>query len=71
MKKLALPPAPKTPALPTDLASELAAYEATEPTAADAAPVAQSSSSSDEIAGGAAGFLTFLEQDLPKPVHHH
>ncbi|KAF8970559.1 ATP synthase complex subunit H-domain-containing protein [Flammula alnicola] len=73
VKKFSLPPAPKTPALPSDLASELAAYDAAEPAAAAAAPIAQASStpSADEPAGGADGFLAFLEQDLPKPVHHH
>ncbi|KAF8968739.1 ATP synthase complex subunit H-domain-containing protein [Flammula alnicola] len=73
VKKFSLPPAPKTPALPSDLASELAAYDAAEPAAAAAAaPVAQASpTSADEPAGGADGFLAFLEQDLPKPVHHH
>lgn len=70
VKKFALPPAPAAPKLPTDLASELAAYDAAEPAIADAAP-AQATTTSDEPAGGADAFLTFLEQDLPKPVHHH
>ena len=56
------------PVLPTDLASELAAYDAAEPTLAEAAaPVNVEESGS----GGAEAFLTFLEQDLPKPVKHH
>lgn len=72
MKKFTLPPSPATPKLPADLAAELAAYDAAEPTAADAAPAAQASATAaDEPTGGAEGFLVFLEQDLPKPVHHH
>ncbi|KJA22144.1 hypothetical protein HYPSUDRAFT_202398 [Hypholoma sublateritium FD-334 SS-4] len=72
VKKFTLPPSPATPKLPTDLASDLAAYDASEPTSADAAPAAQASSNAaDEPTGGAEGFLVFLEQDLPKPVHHH
>ena len=52
------------------MAGELAAYDATEPTIADVA-VASTSASEDAGAGGAEAYLTFLEQDLPKPVHHH
>ncbi|KAF8153986.1 ATP synthase complex subunit H-domain-containing protein [Crassisporium funariophilum] len=70
VKKYALPPKPKAPLLPSDLAGELSAYDAAEPTLADApAPVA--TSSSEEVGTGAEAFLTFLEQDLPKPEHHH
>ncbi|KAF8646260.1 hypothetical protein AX16_007300 [Volvariella volvacea WC 439] len=69
VKTFNLPPAPQTPALPADLASELSAYDAAEPTLADAPAPAV-----DAAAGSAAGpeeFLAFLEQDLPKPEHHH
>ncbi|KAF9472672.1 hypothetical protein BDN70DRAFT_886757 [Pholiota conissans] len=71
VKKFSLPPSPATPKLPADLAAELAAYDAAEPSVAEGAPAAQASATSDEPAGGADAFLTFLEQDLPKPVHHH
>jgi len=70
VKKYLSPQRPKAPVLPVDIAGELAAYDATEPTIADAA-VASTSVSEDAGAGGAEAYLTFLEQDLPKPVHHH
>ena len=70
MKTFTQPPAPSAPAVPTDLASELAAYDAAEPVKAEAAPIAKASTT-EETTGGADAFLSFLEQDLPKPVHHH
>ncbi|PPQ65458.1 hypothetical protein CVT24_010789 [Panaeolus cyanescens] len=70
VKKFSLPPAPKTPALPADLASELSAYDAAEPTTADA-PKATSEAATETGTTGADAYLAFLEQDLPKPVHHH
>lgn len=64
-----LPPSiPKVPVL-ADLASELAAYDAAEPSIADVA--APTSASEESGAGGAEAYLAFLEQDIPKPVHHH
>ncbi|KAJ3514951.1 hypothetical protein NLJ89_g2071 [Agrocybe chaxingu] len=36
VKQFSLPPTPKAPALPTDLAGELATYDAAEPTLAEA-----------------------------------
>ncbi|PPQ83918.1 hypothetical protein CVT25_000663 [Psilocybe cyanescens] len=72
VKNFSAPAAPATPALPSDLAAELSAYAATEPTAADApAAKASSTESSEASSGGADAFLAFLEEDLPKPVHHH
>ncbi|KAK2465508.1 hypothetical protein APHAL10511_002400 [Amanita phalloides] len=68
VKSYSLPPAPKPPVLPVDLASELAAYDASEPSLA---PRAAPQESVDEGAGGADEFLTFLEQDIPKPAAHH
>jgi len=70
VKTFTQPPAPSAPAVPTDLASELAAYDAAEPVKAEAAPIAKASTT-EETTGGADAFLSFLEQDLPKPVHHH
>ncbi|KIM41951.1 hypothetical protein M413DRAFT_71087 [Hebeloma cylindrosporum] len=69
VKKFSLPPSPKSPALPTDLAAELEAYDAAEPTLA--ARVAQATTATEEGTGGAEEFLAFLEQDLPKVEHHH
>lgn len=68
MKSYSSPPTPKVPVLPTDLASALAEYDATEPTQA---PVVQAESTSIEEAGGADAFLSFLEADLPKVEAHH
>ena len=69
VKNYSSPPTPKAPLLPADLASELTAYDAAEPTIADTA--APTSASEESGAGGADAYLAFLEQDLPKPVHHH
>jgi len=70
VKPLVVPSAPTPPSFPSssELASELEAYESSQPTLADAAPV---SSSSNESAAGAQAFLQFLEQDLPKDEAHH
>ena len=69
VKNYTAPPIPKAPVLPADLASELAAYDAAEPTLAEAATPANVSEESGS--GGAEAFLEFLEQDLPKRVSHH
>ena len=58
------PQAPSAPSVPSDLASELSAYDAAQPTF-------QQSASSSEVehqqeGGDADSFLAFLEQDLPK-----
>jgi len=65
-----LPPTPKAPSLPTDIASELSAYDASEPTLAEAEAVAVTTESHGP--DGAEAFLEMLEADLPKPdAHHH
>ena len=69
VKKYSSPLAPKAPLLPADLAGELAAYDVAEPTIAETP--AATSASEESGAGGAEAYLAFLEQDLPKPVHHH
>jgi F-type H+-transporting ATPase subunit h len=69
VKNYSSPPIPKAPVLPGDLASELAAYDATEPAIAEVA--APTSASEESGAGGAEAYLAFLEEDLPKPVRHH
>ncbi|KAF8901073.1 ATP synthase complex subunit H-domain-containing protein [Gymnopilus junonius] len=68
VKKFTPPPRPTPPALPSDLAAELSAYDAAEPTSSSV-PAAQTSTT--EGVNGADAFLAFLEQDLPKPVAHH
>ncbi|EKM52822.1 uncharacterized protein PHACADRAFT_261472 [Phanerochaete carnosa HHB-10118-sp] len=66
IKAYSLPPKPQAPALPTDLASELAAYDATEPTKADtkaaAEPVAETKNEAE-------AFLEFCERE-PNQDHH-
>ncbi|KAF9502127.1 hypothetical protein BDN71DRAFT_1437599 [Pleurotus eryngii] len=69
VKQYTLPPAPKAPALPADLAGELTAYDAAEPTAAEVTK--PTSTSSEETITGADAYLSFLEQDLPKEEDHH
>ncbi|KAI6013133.1 hypothetical protein PISMIDRAFT_11111 [Pisolithus microcarpus 441] len=59
---------PKPPTLPVDLATELAAYDAAEPTTTDESVA---TSSAGEFGQGAEAFLTFLEADVkPTEVHH-
>ncbi|KAF8519387.1 ATP synthase complex subunit H-domain-containing protein [Hysterangium stoloniferum] len=67
VKDFSVPPAPQPPALPTDLASELASYDAAEP----GAPAAPKPSTTGEPTGGAQEYLAFLEQDFPKEEAHH
>ncbi|KAI0669004.1 ATP synthase complex subunit H-domain-containing protein [Trametes maxima] len=68
VKAYSLPPTPQAPTLPADLASELSAYDATEPTFAAAAKPAEEASSGPT---GADAFLSFLEADEPKVEAHH
>ncbi|KAG6850393.1 hypothetical protein H0H93_013948 [Arthromyces matolae] len=68
VKSYTMPPTPKAPVLPTDLAAELSAYDAAEPVKAS---VVATESSSEEGANGADEFLAFLEADLPKQEAHH
>ena len=70
VKAYSLPPKPQAPTLPADLASELAAFDAAEPTKAEvkAAPAA----TSETATSGGDAFLEFLEADLPvKDEAHH
>lgn len=69
VKAYALPPKPQTPALPSDLAGELAAYDASEPTKADVKPATTELKS--DAADGPEAFLELLEADVPEPAHHH
>jgi F-type H+-transporting ATPase subunit h len=72
VKNYSKPAVPKAPALPADIASELSAYDASEPQHADAPAAKTASFGEDAAAGaGAAAFLELLEEDLPKPEEHH
>lgn len=68
VKSFSSPSPPQAPSLPSDLASELANYDAAEPGAPAAPPPAPGAG---ESAGGAREYLAFLEQDLPKEAAHH
>ena len=67
VKAFTSPALPSAPALP-DLASELAAYDATEPTRATVADV---SSGHGQPAAGAEAYLEFLEADEVQEEAHH
>lgn len=70
VKQYTMPPTPKAPTLPSDLATELSAYDATEPTSASA-PAVKTPSSPEESVTGADAFLSFLEEDLPEEEDAH
>lgn len=67
VKSYSAPAAPQVPTLPSDLASELSAFDASEPTkaSADVAPTGASA-----VPSGAEAFLTFLEADEVEEHHH-
>lgn len=67
VKAFSAPSVPSAPALP-DLAPELAAYDATEPTRAAAADVPVGHG---EPAAGAEAYLAFLEKDEVQEEAHH
>ncbi|KAI0277830.1 ATP synthase complex subunit H-domain-containing protein [Russula aff. rugulosa BPL654] len=67
VKAFSSPALPSAPALP-DLASELAAYDATEPTRGTVADVA---TGHGEPAAGAEAYLEFLEADEVQEEAHH
>ncbi|KAJ6526639.1 ATP synthase complex subunit H-domain-containing protein [Mycena vulgaris] len=71
VKAYTMPPTPKAPALPTDLATELSAYDASEPVAATVEKAAPSESHHGELTGGGAEeFLELCEADVPEEGHH-
>lgn len=70
VKQYTMPPTPKAPVLPSDLATELSTYDATEPTSASA-PAVKTPSSPEESVTGANAFLSFLEEDLPEEEEAH
>ncbi|KAH8829890.1 ATP synthase complex subunit H-domain-containing protein [Flagelloscypha sp. PMI_526] len=67
VKAYSTPSAPQAPTLPTDIASELSAYDAAEPTKVSAAPT--SADASTEADGAA--FLEMLEAPEVEEEHHH
>ncbi|KAG0706352.1 ATP synthase complex subunit H-domain-containing protein [Suillus ampliporus] len=71
VKVFSLPAVPKPPTLPIDLAAELTAYDATEPTKADAEVVSSSAHAGEDVGKGADAFLGFLEADVKQAEVHH
>ncbi|KIJ18124.1 hypothetical protein PAXINDRAFT_167399 [Paxillus involutus ATCC 200175] len=71
VKILSSPAAPKPPVLPADLAAELAAYDAAEPTKAEVETVKKAGLSGEEAGRGADAFLSFLEADVQHAEAHH
>ncbi|KIM65426.1 hypothetical protein SCLCIDRAFT_1212167 [Scleroderma citrinum Foug A] len=69
VKPFSPPQPPQPPTLPADLAGELAAYDAAEPTKADE-PVTRGSAVED-VGQGAEAFLSFLEADVKPAEAHH
>ena len=69
VKPFSPPQPPQPPTLPADLAGELAAYDAVEPTKADES-VARGSAVED-AGQGAEAFLSFLEADVKPAEAHH
>ncbi|KAI0060168.1 hypothetical protein BV25DRAFT_1918027 [Artomyces pyxidatus] len=67
VKAYSAPATPTPPALPTDLASELSTYDATEPTRA----AAEVKVAHGEIGAGADAYLSFLEADEVEEEAHH
>ena len=67
VKAYSAPAAPKPPTLPTDIASELSAYDVAEPTraAVESIPVA-----AGQTGAGAEAYLAFFEADEKEEVHH-
>jgi len=71
VKEFSAPSSPTPPSLPTDLASELAAYEQSEPTIAEVTQASATPADAESGAGGADAFLAYLEADIPKAEAHH
>ncbi|KAH0833943.1 ATP synthase complex subunit H-domain-containing protein [Lanmaoa asiatica] len=65
------PAVPKPPVLPADLAADLAAYDAAEPTKVEDEVVKPTGLSGEQVGGGAEAFLTFLEADVKPAEAHH
>ncbi|KAG1730604.1 ATP synthase complex subunit H-domain-containing protein [Suillus lakei] len=71
VKNFSLPAVPKPPTLPADLAAELTAYDATEPTKAEAEVTSSSAHAGEDVGKGADAFLGFLEADVKQAEVHH
>lgn len=70
VKVFTSPATPKAPVLPADLATELATYDAAEPTKSEV-DVKPTGLAGEEVGGGAEAFLSFLEADVKPAEAHH
>lgn len=72
VKAYALPPSPAPPALPADLAGELAAYDAAEPVSAESKQRNLEAAAGAEAVTvtGADTFLEVMEADEVRAGHH-
>jgi F-type H+-transporting ATPase subunit h len=71
VKHFSTPSAPHAPALPSDLAGELAAYDAADPVRAPVKADAAAAAVDAAPGGGADEFLEMLAADEPEHGAHH
>lgn len=71
VRTFSAPSPPQAPALPTDLAGELSAFDAQEPTLGGSAAPAKAAASTEDGGQGVKEWLAFLEADIPKEEAHH
>ncbi|OJA12580.1 hypothetical protein AZE42_04945 [Rhizopogon vesiculosus] len=71
VKVFSAPAIPKTPTLPVDLAAELNAYDAAEPTKDEVEVKSSSAHAGEDVGKGADAFLGFLEADVKPAEAHH
>ena len=71
MRNYTAPSPPKAPALPTDLAAELAKFDSEEPVIGSTATASPAAHKGEEGGESAEEYLAFLEKDLPKAEAHH
>lgn len=71
MRNYTAPSPPKAPALPSDLAAELAKFDAQEPVIGQKAQASTSAAAAESEGENADQYLAFLEKDLPKADKHH
>lgn len=72
VRKFSAPAAPQAPELPTDLASDMSAFDAQSPVIGASKASAKADKAAESEEGMSAdAYLKFLEQPLPKPEKHH
>ncbi|KIM29276.1 hypothetical protein M408DRAFT_328935 [Serendipita vermifera MAFF 305830] len=71
VREFSQPKTPAPPSVPADLASELSAYDAAEPSLAPKSADSAAAPTSTEGKLGGPALLKFLQEDLPADDHHH